>query len=476
MFFRLERSDRAIVLILLFLFAMIPGPLEAIQEPPFIKGADISFVQEIEDHGGQYYEDGQSRDLLEILKDHGFNYIRLRIWHTPSGGYNDLSHTLSMATRIKQEGFGFLLDFHYSDWWADPGQQNKPASWSSLDFETLKDSVYQYSYYVIDALRDQGTLPDIVQIGNEVICGMLWNDGRVCGSYNTTQQWSQFAQLVDEGIRGVKDAAFGDSVRIMIHIDRGASISGTEWFLNNLLSYGVDFDIIGQSYYPWWHGTLSEVEANLQHTVQDYGKDIVIVEAAYPWTLDWFDYQHNIVGDSSQLHEGYPATPEGQRSFLNDLMEIIGDTPNGKGRGIFYWSPEHISVPGVESPWENLALFDFYGNVLESIEAFETNPTGIITHKKDRVTTGSVRAYPNPFNPVTTLEFELSRSSPVTVEVFDVFGRRVRFLLDGDYPAGRWTVKWDGRNDAGDAVSSGLYFAVLRTGENEHSSKILHLR
>ncbi|MFH1312483.1 MAG: glycosyl hydrolase 53 family protein [Candidatus Eisenbacteria bacterium] len=332
------------------------------QGPGFIKGADVSFLDQIEDSGGVFTEDGVAGDVLEILKDHGFNYIRLRIWHTPSDRYCNLDRTLAMAARINDLGLGFLLDLHYSDTWADPGRQTKPAAWTGVSFDDLKDSVYHYTRHVIAALDSQNTLPDMVQIGNEVICGMLWDDGRVCGPFDTPDQWVKFARLVSEGIRGVRDGMGpGDSIRIMIHIDRGGDSAGSQWFFDNLLAHGVYFDVIGLSYYPWWHGTMDDLRANLEMLAERYDKDIIIAETAYPWTLDWFDNTHNIVGLSEQLHPGYPASVEGQRQFLIDLIGVIDTTPGNRGRGLFYWSPEYISAPALGSPWENVTLFDFNG-------------------------------------------------------------------------------------------------------------------
>jgi arabinogalactan endo-1,4-beta-galactosidase len=343
----------------------------------FIRGGDVSFLQQLEDSGAVFMDDGVARDALDIFRDHGFNYIRLRIWHTPSSGYNDLDKTLLMAARLKQKGFGFLLDFHYSDTWADPGHQYKPAAWADLPFDALKDSIYTYTRHVIGELKDQNTLPDMVQIGNEIACGMLWDDGRVCGSFNTPEQWQRLGELVGEAIRGVEDGITPeDSVRVMIHVDRGGDNGGCRWFFGNLLAQGVDFDIIGLSFYPWWHGTMADLRANMDDLAVRYRKDIVVVETAYPWTLSWCDDRHNPVGLPEHLHPGYPASVDGQRDFLIDLMGTIGDVDDGRGLGVFYWSPEYISAPSVGSSWENLALFDCSGNLLPSIAAFDSTIGG----------------------------------------------------------------------------------------------------
>jgi len=343
----------------------------------FIKGADVSFLEQVEDGGGIYTEGGEPRDALDIFRDHGFNFIRLRIWLDPAGGYCDLGSTLLMAARAREKGLGLLVDFHYSDTWADPGRQKKPAAWSGVGGEALADSVREYTRSVIEALGAQGTMPDMVQIGNEIICGMLWDDGRVCDSFDSEEQWEAFGTLVSAGIRGVRDAtAPEDSVRIMIHIDRGGDNSAGRWFFDHLIAEGVDFDIIGQSFYPWWHGTLDDLEANLADLSYRYGKDIVIAETAYPWTLDWHDNTHNMVGLPEHLLPGYPATVAGQRAFLADLMDIVADVPGSLGLGVFYWAPEWIAAPSFGSVWENVTVFDFSGEVLGSIDVFDSACAG----------------------------------------------------------------------------------------------------
>ncbi len=342
----------------------------------FIKGADVSFLPQIEDNGGVFKEAGVPKDPLQIFKDHGINYIRLRLWHTPAENYNNLEKILYLANRIKAKGLKFLLDFHYSDTWADPGHQQKPAAWANLSFEALKDSVYHYTKTVIQTLNDQGTLPDMVQLGNEINSGMLWNDGRVGGSYDSN--WPNFAALMNAAIRGVREScAAGDSIQIMIHIANAAKNSSCRWFFDNLIANGVNFDIIGLSFYPWWHGTLSQVKSNLNDLSTRYKKDIIIAEYAYPWTLQWFDSQNNMVGSQDQLHNGYPASVDGQASFIKDLMNIVRQTKDDRGKGLFYWAPERISTPTFLSDWENNALFDFNDNVLKSMDVFLEEPDSL---------------------------------------------------------------------------------------------------
>ncbi len=353
-----------------------------------IRGADLSFTQQIEDLGGTYTFDAQQMDALDIFKVNGCNFVRLRIWHTPRpngvldpDGYSGLGKTLLYAQRTKAKGMGFLLDFHYSDWWADPGKQNKPAAWASLTFAQLKDSVYAYTREVLEAFKAQGTVPDMVQIGNEITPGMLWNDGRVGGEYENPTQWQQFGELLKAGIQGAHDGAQDTSMRIMIHIDRGGNNSASRWFYDNLKAQSVPFDIIGLSYYPWWHGSLAQMTANVNDLAVRYLKDIILVETAYPWTTQFLNDGHGNIGvDPTQLPDGYPISPAGQKSFIMAIRDILQQVPNGRGLGFFYWEPAYISVSPIGSAWEHLTTFDFSGNALSSMGMFiDTDTLKVIT-------------------------------------------------------------------------------------------------
>lgn len=438
----------------------------------FIKGVDLSVLLEIEEHGGIFKENGIPKDALQIFKDHGINFIRLRLWHTPANGYDNLDKTLLMASRIKTLGLKFLLDLHYSDTWADPGQQTKPAAWENLSFQALKDSVYQYTYSVITVFKNQNTLPDMVQIGNEITCGMLWNDGCVCDQFNTPQQWVQLAELIQEGISGVSESLDpGDTVKIMIHIDRGGDNNGSQWFFNHLLAQNVDFDIIGLSYYPWWQGTLSDLEFNTHDLAQRYGKEIILVETAYPWTLDWYDNTQNIVGDPNQLLPGYPATVEGQTGFLSDVIDLVRNIPDNKGSGLFYWAPEWIFVPTLGSPWENVTLFDFTGELLNSISVFDSIPSGIQSQDIISYSFNLFQNYPNPFNSKTIINFSVPNESFLTLKVFDILGNEITTLVNEERPSGSFKVEFDGSD-----LPSGVYFYRMQTGKFTDIKKLILMR
>lgn len=240
-------------------------------------GADISFLPQFEDRGLKFLENGTERDAIELLRDHGFNYIRLRIFvnpenergYSPGEGYCGLAKSLEMAKRIKAAGMKLLLNFHYSDYWADPQQQNKPEAWSELDFPTLKDSVRTYTTRVINAFKSQGTMPEMVQVGNEINHGILWPDGHISNP-------DQLAELLIAGTEGVRIES--KDIPVMMHIALGGQNDESVFWLDNMIARDVSFDIIGISYYPRWHGTLNDLQYNLSYLVKRYGKPVNVVE------------------------------------------------------------------------------------------------------------------------------------------------------------------------------------------------------
>jgi beta-galactosidase len=244
-------------------------------------GADISFLPELEDRGMKFYDlDGKQKDAIRILSDHGMNYVRLRIFndpardsgYSPKKGFCDLEHTLQMAKRVKAAGMKLLLDFHYSDYWADPQKQYMPLAWRGKSITELKQAVYDYTKMVIRALKDQGTAPDMVQVGNEINHGMIWPHGSI-GNLDS------LAQLIYAGIHGVK--AVSPSTTIMIHIALGGQNDECRFFLDNMIMRGIRFDVIGLSYYPKWHNTLADLEYNLDDLSRRYNKDVIVVEYSH---------------------------------------------------------------------------------------------------------------------------------------------------------------------------------------------------
>lgn len=342
--------------------------------PDRILGHDLSILQQLEDAGKTFSYHGIKLPADRILASQGANYVRLRLWVNPPAPYNDLPHVLKMARRLQNEGLRFHLDLHYSDFWADPGKQNVPQSWLGQDLATLTTTVYNYTKDVLTQLERQGTRPAIVQIGNEVTNGMLWPLGEIY--LNGTQNWSGFTTLLKAGIRGARDAQrFGEKSRIMLHIDRGGDNAGTRYFFDSIEPYNIDFDLIGLSYYPFWHGPLTALQTNLNDISPRYSKDIVIAETAYPWTFADGDNEPNSLPAGSALQTVYPATPVGQLGFMHNLLSIVQQVPNDRGLGVVYWEPDWIPgagwEPGAGDGWDNMTLFDWSGKALPSIECYQ---------------------------------------------------------------------------------------------------------
>jgi arabinogalactan endo-1,4-beta-galactosidase len=346
----------------------------------FVMGADLSYVNQILDHNGVYRDSGIIAEPYKIFKDYGANVIRFRLFHTPawtkelygeSGTqmYNDYYDVKLGIEHAKSQGMKVLLDFHYSDTWADPGKQYIPAAWESISLEVLLDSVYEYTYSVLDKLNKAGLMPEYVQIGNEINPGLLLPLG---------DRWSKtddMVSLLNAGIEAVKNVTHYEGIQpeIMIHIAQPEN--ALTWF-EGLQSKGlIDFDIIGFSYYSKWSEVNIENISNYISVMKkDFGKDVMILETAYPWTTEFADGYPNIFGPNDSESD-YPATQEGQYRYLVKLTQEIID---GGGKGIFYWEPawitSHVKTQwGQGSAWENNALFDFNGNPVSGMN-FMTYP------------------------------------------------------------------------------------------------------
>jgi arabinogalactan endo-1,4-beta-galactosidase len=321
------------------------------QETEYAVGADVSFLPQAEAQGIVFKDNGVAKPGLQIFKDHGYNWVRLRLFHTPTRLPNNLEYTIAAAKQAKDLGFKVLLNYHYSDTWADPAKQYLPKAWEGKTHEELVQAVFEYTRDTIAAFREAGAMPDMVQPGNEVINGMMWPDGRL------PNRWQEFADLTKAGIRGV-EAGRGDAPkpRIMVHIDRGGDQRRTKDFYDHCRDLGIEYDVIGQSYYPWWHGPLEDLRANMKFMAEEYGKDIMVVEAAYNWRR----------AEYRDKPGPFPETPEGQREFLRQVDEIVRQTPHGRGVGVFWWEP---AVP--PQPIASRGMFDREHNALPVITVFD---------------------------------------------------------------------------------------------------------
>ncbi|HDC4350596.1 TPA: arabinogalactan endo-beta-1,4-galactanase [Enterobacter cloacae] len=362
----------------------------------FIKGADISTLLEAEQHGAKFYnQNGQQQDAIAILKANGVNYVRLRLWVDPQdasgktygGGSNNLENTIALAKRVKALGLKLLLDFHYSDFWTDPGKQFKPKAWEKMDYPQLKTAIHDYTRDTIARFKQEGVLPDMVQIGNEINGGMLWPEGKSWGQGGG--EFDRLAGLLNAAIGGLKEnLTGGEQVKIMLHLAEGTKNDTFRWWFDEIAKRGVPFDIIGLSMYTYWNGPISALKANMDDISRRYNKDVIVVEAAYGYTLDNCDNAENSFQAKEEKDGGYPGTVQGQYDYIHDLMQSVIDVPDHRGKGIFYWEPTWIAVPGttwatkagmkyIHDEWkegnarENQALFDCQGKVLPSITVFK---------------------------------------------------------------------------------------------------------
>ena len=358
----------------------------------FVKGMDLSTLLELERCGAKYYDNGEERDLLAIMKSYDVDTIRIRLWNDPwsetgesyGAGENDLKTSLEIAKRVTAAGFGVLLNFHYSDFWADPGKQIKPKAWADYGVKELEQAVYDYTLESMRTFLDAGVNITMVQVGNELSNGLLWPEGKV-------PNYDNIATFVNAGIRAVRKA--DAAIPVMIHLDNGGNNALYRERFDNFTKRGEDFEIIGLSYYPFWHGSLQMLNDNMNDIAERYGKDLVIAEVSMGYTME--DYK-NYEKLSDEERKGYatrpalvekieyPMTKQGQYDFMEDFLNRISHIKGGKGKGFFYWEPAWIPVPGsgwatpaslkyMNDPgpcgneWANQALFDYDGNALPTL-------------------------------------------------------------------------------------------------------------
>ena len=314
-------------------------PPPVVQDTPVVRGADISWLTQMEASGIKFYNSsGTSMDCIQLLGSLGLNAIRLRVWVNPAGGWNGNADVVAKAKRVKQLGLRLMLDFHYSDTWADPGHQTKPAAWASLDSTGLVNEVYNYTVSVLDTLRTAGVVPSWVQVGNETSDGMLWPDGQA------SKHMAAFSALVSAGYRAVK--SINDSIKVIVHIANGYDNSLFRWIFDGLKTNGASWDIIGMSLYPStsnWQSYNDSCLANMKDMIARYNKQVMICEVGMP------------VDQAAAC-----------QSFLADLISKTKSIPNGNGLGVFYWEPESYNK------WQGYTLgaFDNTGKPTIAMNAF----------------------------------------------------------------------------------------------------------
>ncbi len=341
----------------------------------FAMGADLSYVNQIEHQGGMYRDSGAITDPFVIFKKHGLNVVRVRLWHNPSlwqsalnNGriYNDLADVETTIQRAKSAGLAVSLDLHYSDRWTDPANQETPAAWSGLSLSLLQDSVYQYTLQVLNYLKSKNLTPELIQIGNETNQGMLFPVGKVVNN-----DFSGFASLLNKGIQAVRDFSSTSTIKpqIILHV---AQYKSADYFASHLQTSGVtDYDILGISHYDIWSDgyTLTQIENTTRSLKLTYGKKIMVVETACPWTSDHADNYTNLIPGTTGF-AGFEVSKAGQLDYMKALTQAV---IKGGGVGLMYWEPAWITSTlndsyGVGSSWENMTLFDFAGNSLPGLD------------------------------------------------------------------------------------------------------------
>lgn len=340
----------------------------------FCMGADLSYLNQLEDNGAMFRDSGKTKDAITIFQNHGANLVRIRLWHTPNwqlavtGGklYSNLEDVEKLMRRAKAAGLAVNLDLHYSDDWADPQKQETPAAWRNLSFAALKDSVYRYTLSVLQYFAARNLTPEMIQVGNETNNGMLFPQGKLQNGNAT-----DFGALLNSGIKAVRDFSLTASVKpqIIVHV---AQLQDAGWWTKAITAAGVtDYDILGVSHYSKWSqvNTMQAVTDTIRMLVNGYHKKVMVVETAYPWTGDNADTYNNLFSPTDVV-AAYPLSPDNQLRYMKDLVQSI---INGGGSGIMYWEPEWISSKmkdrwGTGSSWENMALFDFQGNTLPAMD------------------------------------------------------------------------------------------------------------
>lgn len=361
----------------------------------FIKGMDLSSLDEVEAFGGHFYDGGQEKDAMTILKDYGMNLLRLRLWNHPyddegnsfGAGTCDLPTVMRLARRAKELGISWCLDFHYSDFWTDPGKQRVPRAWAHMDAEEMSRAVYDFTLETIKTLKEAELAPDMVAVGNEITNGLLWPLGR-------KPNWENLVRFINSGIRGVKDC--DKQIPVMIHLDNGGNNQlYRDWFDHYFEYGGSDFEYMGLSYYPFWHGSLEDLRNNMNDMAERYHKDMIVAEVSTGFTLEDYQAYEQLTDERRKgmatkpelaAKVPYPMSPEGQKAFMEDVMELIKGISDERGKGFIYWEPAWIPVPGSEwasseaisymeekgpggNEWANQALFDYDGNALPALSA-----------------------------------------------------------------------------------------------------------
>ncbi len=373
----------------------------------FIIGVDMSSIIDVLDKGGVFYNaNGEEQDVFEILKSYGVNYVRIRLWHNPTnsnglgfgGGNNTTEVGIEIAKKAARVGMRIALDFHYSDFWADPSKQSMPRAWTGYTDEQVVDAIYEYTKSTLKSFEKAGVRPHMVQIGNEINNGMVYPNGNIA-----TRGYRRLAMFLNAGIKAVKEIS--PSIQTVIHLAEGASEQRLTYFFDKMIENNVEFDIIGLSYYSFWHGTLAQFQQTLEALDARYTQKIAVMEYSYGYTDYSNEFSANIYSSEMESEGGYKTSMQGQASYIRDVNAAIASIESGIGS--FYWEPAWLAVAGAgwassgaieylnaqgddvssigKASWANQALFSFSGKVLPSLNVFNLMKTS--TFNDERIET-----------------------------------------------------------------------------------------
>ena len=350
------------------------------KESSFIKGVDLSTIIALEDAQVVFKDkDDKEEDIFNILKDAGINYIRIRIWNNPydekgnsfGGGDCDLDNAKEIGIRATKAGMRVMVDFHYSDYWADPEKQYAPKEWENYTEEEKETAVYTFTYDSIKEILDAGVDVGLVQIGNETN-GSMCGEGGLFG-----EEWdlsTGVGQMMKSGCKAIDDINGKYDREILKVLHFTDLVTNGEWYAKCVNQLGIDYDVFATSFYPMWHGDVKDMTKALSNIAKTYDKKVLVVETGYPYTYVNFDSVNNNIGDESgMVHKDYEVSQEGQSQAVHEVMmgiDKVNEAMLGYGLGTFYWEPAWISAKGFGSTWENIALFDKDGKAMESLYTF----------------------------------------------------------------------------------------------------------
>ncbi len=382
-------------------------PTENPLRDDFAMGVDGSMVAEIEALGGKYYNQaGQEQDVFQIMARNGVNFFRVRLWNKPTdkygqkygGGNNNLDRDIAMALRAKDAKMNVMVDYHYSDFWADPDTQWIPKEWAAKNKDEIPALVQSYTSQTLQAFKDAGVTVDAIQVGNEINNGMIFPYGKIDWN-GMDASFDYIAEILKAGITGMKEV-FPNCYSV-IHLANGGNKEEFRVFFQHLEDRSVNYDIIGASYYPYFHGTLEQLQDNLDNVSTTFRKPVMVMEMSYGYTLDSNEFTANQYAAADEDIGGFITSEQGQATAIRDVLNVLSKVPESRGLGIFYWEPAWLPLEGASwatalgqsmkyegddmhksnysdglATWSNQGLFSFTGKALASLKTFQYARSG----------------------------------------------------------------------------------------------------